>query len=188
MSAARGSVGRMTVYRYYVACTIDGRIADPDDGLDWLLAFGTEPYGDSYERLMAATGCLVMGSRTYEFVLRSGEPWPYGDTPTWVFTRRELPAIPAADLRFVGGDVVARLGEIAESAAGRDVWLVGGGALVGAFDEAGALDEIVVTMMPVLLGGGKPLFEGSVRARSLEPLSSQSYQDGAIELTYRVRR
>ena len=97
-----------------------------------------------------------MGSRTYEFVLRHGS-WPYAAIPTWVFTTRDLPVIPDADLRFTSADVADAHAQMVAAAGGRNVWLVGGGALVARFAERRLLDELWLGIAPVTLGGGFPL-------------------------------
>lgn len=176
----------MTIFRYYVASSADGFIADPADDIGWLLEFGMDEYEQSYARLMAATGALVMGSATYEFVASQDEPWPY-DLPTWVLTSRRLPSIAGADIRFISGPIAEHLEAMRHSAQGRDVWIVGGGGVAAAFDEVGALDELAVTVMPVLLGDGKRLFAGKPRPRRLEHVSSKTYPSGAVENVYRVR-
>jgi len=113
-----------------------------------------------------------MGSSTYEWILDhefSGkEPaewkWPY-DLPCWVFSSRELQVVPGADLRFVRGDVVPVHAEMVQAAGGGNVWIVGGGDLVGQFADAGLLDEVIVYVAPVTLGTGKPLLARRVELR-----------------------
>ena len=92
-----------------------------------------------------------MGSSTYEWILdhefADKEPadwkWPY-DIPCWVFTSRELQAVPERVDRFVSGDVAPVHAEMVAAAGGRNVWIVGGGDLVGQFADAGLLDEVIV--------------------------------------------
>ena len=148
---------------YYTATSIDGRIADEDDSLGWLFQFSDDPGADDrYESFVAGIGAIVMGSTTYEWLLREeirDDPsrWPYTQ-PTWVFSSRRLPAIPGADLRFVSGPVEPVHAEIAALLPpGQDLWLVGGGELVGTFLDAGLLDLIHLGVAPVFLGGGAPL-------------------------------
>src|SRR5262245_15353377 len=104
----------MTRTQYYTATSIDGFIADAENSLDWLFeaAGGNDP-GDRFGRFFADVGATAMGATTYEWVLAHEdllmhpERWKefYGDRPTWVFTHRDLPAIPDADLSFVHGEV-----------------------------------------------------------------------------------
>jgi dihydrofolate reductase len=147
----------MTLTQYYVASSIDGFIADADERLDWLLQFNdVEGLSEHYEEFFADIGAIAMGSRTYEFVLRHGS-WPYAAIPTWVFTTRDLPVIPDADLRFTSADVADAHAQMVAAAGGRNVWLVGGGALVARFAERRLLDELWLGIAPVTLGGGFPL-------------------------------
>ena len=156
----------MAVTQYLTATSIDGYIADPDNSLDWL--FRIEQGEDAKERwdeFLGQVGAMVMGATTYEWVLAHEnlldhpEKWQeyYADRPCWVFTHRDLPAVPGADLRFVQGDVAPVHADLAAAAGGRNVWLVGGGDLVGSFHDAGLLDEVRVQVAPVTLGAGAPL-------------------------------
>ena len=101
-----------------------------------------------------------MGSTTYEWILdyQSGPDWswPY-EQPSWVFTHRELRVVPDAPVQFTSGDVAQVHEEMVKAAGDRNVWIVGGGDLVGQFADAGLLDEVLVTVAPVTLGAGAPL-------------------------------
>ena len=144
---------------YYVGSSVDGYIADRSNKLDWLTQFNDAAgVQDSFESFMQRIGSIVMGSETYKFVLEQApEEWPYGTTPTWVFTHHELPGIPGADITFVRGDVGIFHGDICADAGEKDVWLVGGGQLAAQYASAGLLDELILTLVPVVLGGGQPL-------------------------------
>ena len=150
----------MALTTYLVASSLDGFIADEHDDLDWLLSMpGGDDDANPYPTFIEKVGALAMGATTYEWINRHhpGE-WAYADRPTWVFTHRDdLPVIAGADLRFTRDDVPAVHAAMVEAAGGRDVWLVGGGELVGQFLDHDLLDEIVVSVTPVLLGAGAPL-------------------------------
>jgi dihydrofolate reductase len=152
--------------QYYTATTLDGYIADTDNSLDWLFQVdrGT---GESsqYDRFFAGVGAMAMGATTYQWVLdhehllddpAKWQAW-YGGTPTWVFTHRSLPAVPGADICFVQGDVAPVHATMRAASRDRNIWLVGGGDLVGQFADKGLLNEIIVSVAPVTLGGGAPL-------------------------------
>ncbi|MGN2641804.1 dihydrofolate reductase family protein [Nocardia takedensis] len=153
----------MTRTRYYTATTLDGFIADPDNSLDWLFAVDNDGATDTdFQRFFGTVGALCMGATTYEWVREHQDEanWAeaYGDTPAWVFTHRDLPAIPGANLRFVAGAVEPVHRDMAAAAgAERDIWVVGGGELAGAFADAGLLDELIVSVAPATLGAGAPL-------------------------------
>jgi dihydrofolate reductase len=178
---------------YYTATSIDGYIADEDNSLGWLFQLSSDPASDDrYETFVAGIGAIVMGSTTYEWVLREeirDEPgrWPY-EQPTWVFTSRTLPGIPGADVRFVRGAVEPVHAEIAALLGEeRDLWLVGGGELVGMFLDAGLLDEVHLGIAPVFLGAGAPLLPRRLATPPLELVGCR--QDGPFaQLDYRVQR
>jgi dihydrofolate reductase len=152
--------------QYYTATSIDGFIADADNSLEWLLEAGEgDDQDDRFVRFFSGIGAMAMGATTYEWVLTHEdllahpEEWTgsYGETPCWVFTHRELPAIPGVTLNFVRGDVEPVHRAMVDAAGDRNVWLVGGGELVGRFADAGLLDQIHLGVAPATLGAGAPL-------------------------------
>ncbi len=152
--------------QYYGATSLDGFIADENNSLDWLMQ-GDEAPETSYPEFIRDVGALAMGSTTYEWVRRhlveaasdspgAAEEWPYSQ-PCWVFSSREQTPIAGADLRFVCGDVRPIHAEMVEAAAGKNVWIVGGGDLAGQFHDAGLLNELIIQIAPATLGAGAPL-------------------------------
>ncbi|MEZ0578108.1 dihydrofolate reductase family protein [Nocardioides sp. MH1] len=149
----------MTRLIYYTATTLDGFIADPDDSLDWLMRQDQDEHGPlNYDDFIKGIGAIVMGATTYEWILRHhpGE-WFY-PMPAWVMTHRDLPAPTVeADIRFAQGDVREVHDAMAAAADGKDLWVVGGGELVGQLADAGLLDEVITYIAPVTLGAGRPI-------------------------------
>ena len=177
---------------YDTAATLNGFIADESNSLDWL--FDVDQNGVSEEGLISTDAAvLVEGSTTYEWiiekesVLAHPEKWRqfHGDRPTFVFTRRELAAPAGADVRFVSGAVATVLPQIERAAGGGDIWVVGGGDLAGQFLDAGALDEIRVSIAPVALGAGAPLLPRNLGADRLRLVSASAYGQFA-RLVYAV--
>jgi dihydrofolate reductase len=183
----------VTLTQYYTATTLDGFIADEKHSLDWLFVVerGADP-GAEYREFIAEVGALAMGSTTYEWILdhenlvAEPEKWPYERTPTWVFTTRDLPVLPGAPVTFVRGDVAPVHAEMVEAAGGKNVWLVGGGDLVGQFADAGLLDEIILGVAPVTLGRGAPLLPRRLTSEQLELVEVERVGQFA-RLVYRVR-
>jgi len=174
VSVVAGTVLGMGRIIFDTAATINGFIADEHDSLAWLFAVegGEEPA----EGLVPANASvMVEGRTTYEWVLRETgileqpEKWRefHGDRPTFVFTHRELPAPEGADIRFVSGSVADSLPAIREAAGDGDIWVVGGGDLAGQFLDAGALDELAISIAPVALTAGAPLFPRRVESDRL---------------------
>jgi dihydrofolate reductase len=167
----------MTRFVYATATSLDGFLADADSSLDWLFAVeGGDESLAGLEPFVAGVGVMVEGSTTYRWVLDherlldAPEKWQqlYGDKTTFVFTsRHDLPLVPGADLRVASGAVADHLEAIRAAAGDRDVWIVGGGDLVGQFDEAGALDEIWVSVAAVTLGSGAPLLPRRIESDRL---------------------
>lgn len=169
MSEGSGTVTGMSQVIFYTASTLNGFLADEDDSLDWLFAVPggeTAESGDTgFTAFFESIGALVLGSATYEWVLRHEgfldhpDTWHkfYGDRPTFVFTSRELPIPSGVDVRLVSGDVTTVWPGILAAAAGRDIWLVGGGDVAGQFADAGLLSELRISIAPATLAAGKPL-------------------------------
>ena len=178
--------------QYYGASSLDGYIADPEHSLDWLLQFG-EGEGTSYLSFIQEVGALAMGSVTYEWVLRhlreaeEPQPWPY-ELPVWVFTSRSLPAVEGADIRFVRGDVRTVHQEMTAAAGDKNIWLVGGGELVGQFHDHGLLDELIIQITPVTLGSGSPLLPRKITKPPLRLISATTFGGVFVELRYEVPR
>ena len=184
----------MTKTQYYTASSLDGFIADSSNSLDWLLQLG-DPGKSDYPEFIQEVGALAMGSTTYEWVLANHirpdsdapEPWPYTQ-PAWVFSTRKLPLVEGADIRFVSGDVRAVHRQMLEAAAGKNVWLVGGGELVGQFHDHGLLDELFVQVASVTLGGGAPLLPRRIVKPPLRLLSATAWGADFVQLHYEVPR
>jgi dihydrofolate reductase len=180
--------------QYYAASSLDGFIAAPENSLDWLLQFG-EGEGTSYPDFIAQVGAAAMGSATYEWLLRhhlhrdatGPQPWPY-EQPVWVFTTRSLPAVAGADIRFVRGDVRPVHQQMVRAAGGKNIWLVGGGELVGQFYDQGLLDELIIQVTSVTLGSGAPLLPRSITNPPLRLVSAATYGEAFAELRYEVRQ
>jgi dihydrofolate reductase len=178
--------------QYYTATSLDGFIADRRNSLDWLFQFGDEMTTD-YPEFIKNVGALVMGSTTYEWMLehhiRPGSdrerPWDYHQ-PTWVMTSRTLPTVKNADIRFARGDVGAVHREMAAVAGEKNIWIVGGGDLVGQFHDRGLLDEIIVTIASVTLGAGAPILPREIITPPLKLRSATMLTAGFAQLRYDV--
>jgi dihydrofolate reductase len=163
----------------YIATSLDGFIARPDGGLDWLTAVERpgEDYG--YRAFFDAVDALVLGRRTYDAVLGFAA-WPYAGKRCVVLTH-DAPA-PRHGERFFAGDPAALLDELGRDGA-RRVYL-DGGVVIRACLAAGLVDELTLSIVPVLLGAGVPLF-GGVPGR-LELEASRAFPSGLVQARYRV--
>ena len=155
---------------YYVAASLDGFIATPEGGIDWLKPFeGTgEDYG--YGEFYASIEAVLLGRVTYEQCLEFPE-WPYAGKPYWVFSRTNdnTPASVVAEMK--ARDL-------------RRAWLVGGGKLAAAFRAERLITQHIVSIVPLLLGAGIPLFDGPGPRDELRLLGSRSYPSGIVQVRY----
>lgn len=179
----------MTRTQYYTATSIDGFIADQSNSLDWLFSLRQSEEGkQEYPAFIAEVAAIAMGSTTYEWIVdyenlaEAPERWPY-EQPTWVFTSRDLEPVPGADIRLVSGDVAPVHRQMVEAAAGKNVWLVGGGDLVGQFADVGLLDDLILGVGSVFLGAGAPLLPRRLTPPRLRLISAT--QDGPDFVTLR---
>lgn len=192
MSVAGHTVEGMRVV-YNTATSLSGYIADEDNSLAWLFAVDSESRPD-HDAFLRGITVLVSGSTTYEWVLREEDliahpdKWPsyFGARPQFVFTSRDLPVPAGADVRFVRGPVADALPAIRDAAGDGDAWVVGGGDLAGQFLDAGALDEVQLSVAPAALTGGAPVLPRRVGPDRLHLRSVERFGQFA-HLTYDVR-
>jgi dihydrofolate reductase len=177
---------------YYTASTVDGFLADPQHSLDWLFQFD---FPSDYAEFIAGIGAIAMGSSTYQWILDHTilpgadrpAPWSYTQ-PSWVFTSRSLQGVPGADIRFVEGNVRPVHEQMVAAANGKNVWIVGGGDLVGQFHDHGLLDEIIIWMAPVTLGAGMLLLPRKIAKPPMKLLSAAAHGPGFARLHYQVNQ
>jgi dihydrofolate reductase len=171
----------------HVVSSLDGFIARTVSSVAWMDEGSVFEGGVSISEEEAAAfvkgiDCYVLGSRTYEHVLELG--WPYGDTPTVVVTGRELAAT-RHSVEFYSGDLTKLVRERLAPRY-RNIWLVGGAVLCQRFLELGLVDEIRLTIAPVVLGDGLRLFGGPLGESRWELRNVAAYRNGFVELTYRA--
>jgi dihydrofolate reductase len=185
----------LSLVRYYAAQTLDGYIAESDDTLDWLLEYeGHYEGADSdqgragYDAFYKGIGALVSGSTTYEWVLEHGGGWPYAGKPCWVLSSRELPKPngDGVDVRIVSGEIPGLIDEMLDSAGDLDLWIVGGGNVASQFADHGLLDRVEVTLVPVVLGDGKPLFDRRLPGGPMQLIAARTFSSGMVGLNYEL--
>ena len=166
--------------------------------LEWLLKYegsfegdGVEPIKGSYDRFYEGVGALVSGAVTYEWILGhmgEGGEWPYKGKP---YLGPELPGPAEAggrgvDVRIVSAKVADLHDEMIAAAGERNLWVVGGGNVASQFADAGLLDEVLVTVVPVVLGEGKPLFDRRLPGGPMKLAGTRTFDSGMVELRYEL--
>jgi len=177
-----------------MAASLDGFIARKDGRVDWLETSDEFPGGEimdpeRVEKFLDTIDCYVMGSRTYETALRfenRGAGWAYGDKPTFVLTRRELPR--ARDsVQFHSGDLAQFVNGFLRPRF-RSIWFAGGGMVSAECLRLGLADEVRYSILPILIGDGIPFFEKLDGDVALHLSEVKAYKSGVVALRYEVRR
>ena len=178
----------------HMAASLDGFIARKDGRVDWLETSDEFASGDTMdpefvEAFLKTIDCYVMGSRTYETALgfeAKGFGWSYGDKPTFVLTRRQLPRT-RDTVEFYSGDLAQFVnGRLRHTF--RTIWFVGGGALSAECLRLELADEVRYSILPILIGGGIAFFEKLDRDIALHLAEVKAYRSGMVELRYEVRK
>jgi dihydrofolate reductase len=140
---------------YYTASSLDGYIVDEADSLDWLTSRAIDKDGPfNYDAFIKSIGTVVMGSATYEWIVNNHPgQWMY-EQPSWVLTHRPQIVVEGHPVQTFAGEVSELHPKLMSAAAGKDVWVVGGGDVAGQFVAAGLIDEMIVSYAPCSLGGG----------------------------------
>jgi dihydrofolate reductase len=161
----------------FIATSLDGYIARSSGAVDWLLT--DEDYG--YEDFFKKVDVVVMGRKTYEQVLSFGK-YPYQSKLSYVFTHTTN-RLTDTEVSFVSDDVQPLIKQLQASGDGY-IWLIGGAELVHSFLERDLIDEFVLSVHPILLGEGIPLFQPPSPLRTLQFQSAQSFKSGLVQLRY----
>lgn len=182
---------RVTIH---MAASLDGFIARKDGSVDWMetsdrFEDGQVMAPEFVAAFLQTIDCYVMGSRTYETALNfeaRGLGWSYGDKPTVVLTRRDLPKT-RSSVEFYAGDLES-LVEQRLKPRFRSIWFVGGGAVSGECLRRGLADEVRYSILPILIGDGIAFFENLRNDVALHLLEVNAYQSGVVALRYEVQR
>jgi len=173
----------MRKIKVYIAISLDGYIATREGKIEWLTGFpnpeGTD-YG--YAEFLTTIDTTLMGNNTYKDVLVLSETFPYPDKTNYVFTR-DSTQTDTAFVKFISGDIT-RFVEGLKKQDGTDIWLVGGGQLNGALLQADLIDEMIIHVIPVVLGDGLPLFGGIPMEKVFRLTGSKTYSSSVLELHY----
>jgi dihydrofolate reductase len=164
----------------FIATSLDGYIAGPSGEIDWL--FTDQDYG--YTQFFARVDTVVMGRKTYDLCRTFGE-YPYPDMPNYVWSRTRRGRDEYA--AFVSDDIAGLLKGFKQQ-EGKAIWLVGGSALVGEAIRHDLLDELIVSVHPLVLGDGVPLFPRGLPRTQFQFITAETFNTGLVQLTYRRTR
>ena len=168
----------------YIAASLDGFIAGPDDDLSWLNPYQNVEAG--YNEFFAGVGAIIEGRRTYEIEVKNG--WDkLRSLPLFVLSK-DVPAQKptSADVTFTHEDIAEVLQKAKAAAGNKNVWIEGGANVAQQFISRGLIDEIVLTLIPVLLGDGIRLFDNIHGPLNLSLIDVKHFDKGMIQLVYKL--
>jgi dihydrofolate reductase len=175
----------------HMVASLDGFIAKKDNSISWfetssLYEKGID--GQDPEEFLKSIDCYIMGSKTYEHALELSKTygWPYGDTPTIVLSKRKLP-IESKNVALYSGDLNLLVHEKLKPNF-KKVWLTGGPTLANDFISLKLVDEIRLSVLPIILGDGKPFFNQIIHEQALHLLDVSAYKNGMVELCYTIKK
>src|SRR5262245_35508347 len=168
----------------HIAASADGYIARPDGDLDWLTSRPAPKGFYGMNEFMKSIDTTLIGRKTYEISLRLGAKFG-GKSRAIVFSRQAPPAGAPAGVEFANGPIDPFVNRLKEK-PGKDIWLMGGGDLIASFLDEDAIDEFVVSVVPVFIGDGIPLIARRHRHVPLELTAVERFEDGLVQLSYRL--
>ncbi|WP_160148458.1 dihydrofolate reductase family protein [[Leptolyngbya] sp. PCC 7376] len=169
---------------YYVATSLDGCIADVNESVAWLEKLHINQEASDYDSFFSTVDALLMGRKTYDFVYNYGS-WPYGNKPTWVCTRREVPQMDGCNLQNEREPITAI--QKAKNLGMKKTWVVGGGNLVSTLLKAELLTHLSISVMPIILGDGIKLVDSLPSHLYLWQENSTSIS-GFTQIEYRIKK
>lgn len=170
----------------YIAASVDHYIAKTDGDTAWLhspeLTLANEDYG--YNQLIESIDTTLMGNSTYEQIMSFDIPFPYPDTQNYVFTRSK-DRQDTKHVSFVSKDISSFV-QALKAKEGKDIWLIGGGQINSLLINSGLVDELILSIIPIVLGNGIPLFDHTINSCKLNLESTEAYTSGLVQLKYTV--
>ncbi|MDN5202809.1 dihydrofolate reductase family protein [Fulvivirgaceae bacterium BMA10] len=173
----------------HMVSSLDGFIARKDGSISWLQSTDNYDKGitlseEAIEEFVNAIDCYVMGSRTYEHALELG--WPYGNVPVIVLTHRDLTS-DRENVEYYSGDLVKLVNDRLKPNY-KNIWMVGGAMITKDFVRLKLVDDIIVSIMPVMLGNGTLFFDYIGQEQQLHLKDVTAYKDGMVELWYEIKK
>lgn len=173
----------MRKIKLFIAASLDGYIARTDGSLDWLDDIPNPDQLDyGYYKFYDSIDTLLMGRKTYEEVLGFDVAWPYPDKKTFIVTTKPV-AVKTENTYLLEEGFEQNVKKLMQK-DGKDIWVVGGGVLISSMLDMGLIDEMLITITPVILGEGIPLFPNAPKETKLELIHTETFKTGFVNLTY----
>lgn len=172
--------------KLYIATSLDGFIARENGSIDWLTKYENNPETDyGYSEFYASIGKVLMGRKTYEQALGFGE-WPYREKKSYVFTRQKESIRRENNVEFISEDIGEFVRQLKRNTE-EDIWLVGGSQIIKVFFEENLVQDLIVFVVPMILGSGIPLFDHIGKEIGFRTGRVERYENGLVKLEYEVK-
>jgi dihydrofolate reductase len=171
----------------HIATSADGYIARPDGDLEWLTSRPAPKGFYGMNAFMKTVDTMLLGRKTYDVSLTMGATFDSKKSRSIVFSRQAPPADVPPGVEFVS-DAIGPFVRDLRAQPGKDIWLMGGGELIASFLDEQAIDEFVISVVPVFIGDGIPLIARRHRNVPLDLQSTERFEDGLVQLRYKIRR
>ena len=168
-----------------IATSADGYVARTDGNLDWLTRRQAPKGFYGLPKFSRSIDAKILGRKTFDLSVKMGASFS-ADNLHYVFSRQPPPASVPAGVQFVK-ESIGGFAERLRKQAGKNIWMMGGGEIIGSFLDEDAIDEFIITVVPTLIGEGIPLIAPSHREVPLRLLSVQRFPDGVVQLRYAVK-
>jgi dihydrofolate reductase len=168
-----------------LAMSLDGYIAKPNGDVEWLKSIpNPEKIDYGFSDFYKTIDTTIMGNNTYKEILGFGIPFPFPDKKNYILTKTPQPDTEFVTFLSDAVQVVEKL----KKENGKNIWLVGGGQVNTIFLNHNLVDELLIRIVPIVLGEGLPLFDRKVEETIFELLKTETFSTGIIQMTYRPMR
>jgi len=168
----------------YISCSLDGYIAKPDDDLGFLNIVQKEGEDYGYNNFVSAIDTVIVGRKTYDWVVGQGYDFPHTDKESYIITRQNRPK--QGNLTFYNGDLKSLVTEL-KAKNGKNIFCDGGSEIVNQLLTEKLFDDLILSVVPVLVGNGTKLFKDGRPEQELELISSKNYDSGLVQLHYKMK-
>lgn len=169
----------------YISCSLDGYIAKPGDDLSFLDAVQVEGEDYGYTAFTDSIDTVLIGKRTYDWVVNQGQGFHHADKETYVITRQDIPS--EGSVTFYNGDLKELVTKL-KAKEGKDIFCDGGAQLANGLFKDKLIDKVILSVIPVMLGAGTRLFNEGIPEQRLVLLDSNTFKSGLVQLTYKVEK
>lgn len=165
----------------YIAASLDGYIAKPNDDLSFLEMVQEEGEDYGYVNFTQSIDTVILGRKTYDWVMKQVGEFPHADKEAYIITRTPAPSI--GNTHFYTGDLEVLVAGLKQQ-EGKHIYCDGGAEIVNELLKKQLFDELIISVIPILLGAGTPLFKHGQPEQSLQLISAKSFNKGLVQLHY----